>query len=638
MVRIAQTLAGIAHLQKAGGFVSHHGAQNVRASHWIPANHQCRIPKRWVVFDTESKSAMNGKTEIQSWRLGSGIRWRHGLRSGDQAEAKIFSSPRDLWEWISAYTRKGERTVVMAHNLGHDVRISEALSILPELGFTLEWCNLDRNVSAMTWRSDHGTLILADTFTWLPLALASIAPDVGLSKLQMPPDTAKHARWEKYCMRDTEIGYHIVKELITFIAANDLGNWQPTGAGMAYATWRHKFLSHKVLVHDDMEAIAAERAAMHCGRAEAWRHGKLERTVWSEVDMKDAYIRIAAECQLPVKLKYRTGAITNAQYHRLSHTYRVLAHIRCSTRVPCIPYHTGAKTIWPTGQFDTWLWDTEIALLDEEDQAYQVLDAYVYAMAPVLQEWAQWILDLRSQDDETVSPVVKTWAKHCGRALIGRLSLRCPQWELFGENPDGVTGITYTTDSETGITHRMMHVGNQTLIETSREEGRDSLPQLTGWIMAECRARLWRAMRAAGLDNLAHVDTDSVLISSAGLAQLRAALGTNLGGAWALKGAWRKVIVYGPRNYRAGELRKVAGVPKKADEILPNVFKGEKWSALATDLENGRHNRVTTELATWELKVHDARREGTAGIGTGTVALEVYSVASSVAPSSSKDG
>src|SRR6266481_4875438 len=94
---------------------------NTRAAHWIPENHQCRIPKRWVVFDTESRSRRHGKMEVQTWRLGAGIRWRHGLKKGDQAEASLFDTALQLWTWISSYCRKGERTIVMAHNLGHDV-------------------------------------------------------------------------------------------------------------------------------------------------------------------------------------------------------------------------------------------------------------------------------------------------------------------------------------------------------------------------------------------------------------------------------------------------------------------------------------------------------------------------------------
>jgi hypothetical protein len=184
----------------------------------------------------------------------------------------------------------------------------------------------------------------------------------------------------------------------------------------------------------------------------------------------------------------------------------------------------------------------------------------------------------------------------------------------------------------------MMHVGSQTLVETARTEGRDSLPQVTGWIMAECRARLWRALRAAGEGNVAHVDTDSLLVSSAGLRALRACMGPDFGPAWQLKGSWRRVIVYGPRNYRCGQLRKTAGVPKRAEEILPNVFTGERWHALATDMENGRHNRVTTELGTWEMTARDPRRRDAPGVRTGTMPFEVYASAAGAASSSSNEG
>ena len=560
------------------------------------------------------------------------------MKTGTQDESCVFDNPLALWQWVNDYCRKGERTVIWAHNLAYDVRISNALELLPQFGFKLEWCNLDSSVSSMTWRSDHGTLVFADTWTWLPVALQNIGADIGTRKLSMPPDKADRARWERYCLHDAEITAIAVKTLCSFITSNDLGNWQPTGAGMAYATWRHKFMRHKVLVHDNVHAIAAERAAMHTGRAEAWRHGRLERGIWTEIDMRNAYVTIASECEMPVKLKYKTGAISNAQFYKLCNTFRCLARVRVSTNIPCVPYHNGTRTLWPVGEFETWLWDTEVNLIDIEQQRFTVLDCYVYTRAPILQEWAQWILSLLDKSRDDIPSVVKTWGKHCGRALIGRISLRTPSWELFGGNPGSYTGITRVTDCDTGQTARLMHVGDRTLIETARTEGRDSLPQVTGWIMAECRARLWRAMRHAGLSELAHVDTDSLLVSATGREALRAAQGADWARLWQVKGSWRKVTVYGPRNYRTDSLRKASGVPRKADEILPNVFKGEKWSGIATDLEQGNHSSVTIVTSDWELTKTDPRRRDSAGVGTATEAYEVYAVASPSVSSSPNVG
>src|SRR4029077_16166479 len=108
--------------------------------------------------------------------------------------------------------------------------------------------------------------------------------------------------WHARCKADAAITQAAVLELLAFIRGHHLGNWQPSGAGMGYAGRRHRFLNHKVLVHDDAPALAAERDAMHAGRAEAWWHGKAAGGPFTEWDMHMAYTRIAAECDLPVKL------------------------------------------------------------------------------------------------------------------------------------------------------------------------------------------------------------------------------------------------------------------------------------------------------------------------------------------------
>lgn len=609
-----------------------------RAAHWIRQNHQCRIPSRWIAFDTESCSTYQGDTEIQTWAMGCAIRWRTDLKRPREPETGIFDSALDLWEWVSDHCRSNMRTVAWAHNLGYDVRIAQALNILPKLGWRLEWCNLDRNVSAMTWRSDRGTLVLADTWTWVPSDLASIARSVGIRKLKMPPHDARRYRWEKYCARDAEIVYHVVSDLVSYIKDNDLGNWQPTGAGMSYATWRHKFLRHKILVHDDTDVIAAERAAMHTGRAEAWKHGMLEDTTWIECDMRNAYVTIASECDLPVKLKYRTGAISLAQYDTLKSSYRCLCLCAVKTDTPVVPYHNGTRTIWPVGHFQTWLWDTEIDLLRDAGQSVSLRQCIVYTRAPILQEWALFVLSALRDPSDQISPVVKTWLKHCSRALIGRLALRVTRWEHFGDNPMGDAHISHYIDMATGEAHRLLHVGAQTFQASARVEGRDSLPQVTGWIMAECRSRLWRAMTTAGLNDLAHVDTDSVLVSRTGLKRLQAHYGDLFDQYWQVKGARRRVTVYGPRNYRWGPVRKSAGIPVKATETAPNVFTGESWAGVSACLERGLADAVAIAPGKWTITTSDPRRCD--GEGAATLPYEVYSVAgaASAASPSSKSG
>lgn len=594
-----------------------------RTSHWIKPNHQCRIPKRWISFDTESITVRDETEQVQRWRTGTAIFWRRGLKRGDDRKDFTFETPEDLWKEVASYCRPGTRTVAIAHNLGHDVRISRVLEILPKLGFELEWCNLDRNVSSMSWKSPHGTLVLCDLFTWIPKPLRDIGQLCGTPKLNMPKVSASADEWRKYCLRDCEIVYAAYSLILNWIEASQLGNWQPTGAGMAYATWRHKFMEHKVLVHNEPEVIAAERAAMHTGRAEAWRHGVLAGDMWHEIDLRTAYTKIAAECDLPAKYKFSTGPLTQRQYEQASTRYRINCLVDISTDEPIVPTYHNGRTIWPVGQFRTWLWDVEVNELYARNAKVRILQSHAYTRAPVLSAWANWVLSLQDKATGDISDVVKAYAKHTGRSLIGRLSLRAPKWEPYGTNPMGEAGISYQVEYGTTNLRRMMHVGNATFIETARVEGRDSLPQITGWIMAECRVRLLWAMDAAGFDNIAHVDTDSLIINSDGLRGMRLAYGAAWYAMWQRKGSWGSLDVYGPRNLRTGRKRKIAGIPLKATEVKRDTFTGEQWHSLASDMANGRAGAVTITDGEWTAKRIDPRRLDAPGADTRTVAIRL---------------
>lgn len=594
-----------------------------RSSHWVRHNQQERMPTRMVAFDTEARATRDKDMEIQDWRMGCAIRWRTDLKTGDHSEGGVFDNPVSLWRWVSEYTREGTRTVVWCHNLGYDCRISQVFTILPMLGFRLEWCNLDRNVSSMTWRSDHGTLVFADTWTWLPMELESIAPQVGLVKFNMPKSTASDIDWQRYCMRDAEIVYHVVSRLCKFITQQGLGNWQPTGAGMAMATWRHKFLSHKVLVHDDTEALECERLAMYTGRAEAWRHGKLGIGTWTEVDLRNAYLTIAATTSLPRKLHMSTGRITNSQYRELRERFNVLCYADIQTDVPVLPYRDDGRILWPIGIFSGWYWDAEIDAAISYGAKVTIRRSYVYASAPVLQQWAEWVLALLHKSNDATDPVVRTWIKHCGRALIGRIALRTPSWEPWGSNPEGITGITHVTFPDDGLSTRLLHVGSETLIETRRMEGKDSLPQITGYIMSVCRVMLWHGMNHAGTSNIAHVDTDGILVNALGLANLSTAYGPEFGRRWALKGSYRSLEVYGPRAYRRDGARVVSGVPAKAKEGKDGIIRGERWSSLSADLTEASGSIVTILPGRWTIKKTDPRRRDSGEGRTDTMPYEV---------------
>lgn len=579
-----------------------------RTPHWIKGNSAERIPHRWLVADCESRSERDGDTEIQTLRCWAGVRWRDDLKTGERRETARGTDARKFWEWVLEWCYTHGRTVLWFHHASVDLAWTEAFFWLPKLGADLRWCNLDRDVSVATWSTPGGTLVIADTWTWTAQPLENLSGMVSIPKPPLPKNGDSLEDWYVRCESDVAITEAVVRELVGFVAAGHLGNWQPSGAGMGHTTWRHRHYTHKVLVHDDRDALEAERSAMHAGRAEAWWHGKAEGGPFTEWDMRMSYATIAAECELPTKL-WENEVKPSRRIHEWSlQHFRVLADVTVTTTVPVVPGRIDGRICWPTGTFRTVLWDVELALLQENGGTYQVHHQWRYTRKPCLQSWAQWTIEMCGLDRPVITEVQRTWVKHQSRAFIGRLGLRTAAWEPYCENwMPGYTGLSLLSE-EGNPDRRLMHVGHQVWAETGKEETQQSVPQITSWIMAEARVRLWRAAEAAGAGHVLHVDTDSLLADAAGSAAIQQAIRAGLAGSWRPKATWRTLEITGPRHYAAPGRQQLPGVPKRARKGADGKYYAEVWESLATAMSDGRTGEVRVKTRPYEPRRVDYRR------------------------------
>lgn len=579
-----------------------------RTPHWIRPNAQERIPHRWIVADSESHRVPAVDGECQTLRLAVAVRWRDDLKSGDGEEWLHTKDALDFWKWVTEWTWSHGRTCLAFHNAAHDLGILDAFTILPVLGWELVWCNLDRDVSVVTWRGPGGTLVIWDTYSWLPTGLAKIGPMVGIDKPPLPDDDDSDAAWWHRCESDVAITTAAVRELLAFVRTRHLGNWQPSGAGMGHTTWRHQHYTHKVLVHDDQAALAAEREAMWAGRAEAWWHGTATGGPFTEWDMHSCYPRIASECLLPTKLWDHDPAPSRRVHEWALEHWRVLARVTVRTSQPVVPCSHGGRIIWPVGEFGTYLWDNELALLRRAGGKYRVHEQWRYTRKPCLQSWADWTLAMQASDLPEITPVAKTWVKHQGRAVIGRMGLRTPTWEEWGPNwMPAYTGMSLLSQEGEPV-RRLMHVGRTVWCESDRAEAQQSVPQITSWIMAEARCRLWDAATAAGLENVLHTDTDSLIVTKAGDERLAGAAAAGLPGHWRRKDTWRALEITGPRHYETPQRRQVPGVPRTATKRPDGAYEGEIWDSLAHALTEGRTGERRIRNRTWHPAHVDHRR------------------------------
>jgi hypothetical protein len=617
------------------------------SAHYLQPLQHTRLPARHVIFDTETQVQRHAGAHEHRYRTGA--IGEGGERMWNTA-IYTYETPQALWERIVAVCRKGQRTVAWAHNLSFDLRISEALRWLPRQGFHLQGIVLERTASWASWTSaKHGSLICCDLYSWLPRTLDDIARAMGVSREIWDGEryqNASLAELQARCIQDVQITRQAVQGLLGWLQAEDCGPFRLTGSGQAHACWRKRFAAGKTIdalplreakeaaieaadferarelrdaertavthgggvwVHGDPELRQLEREAMWTGRCEAWRHGDIDGPLY-EYDMTLAYCRIAAQHQLPTHLRGQHGALTYGQYRQLvNEGYAVLAEITIDQddpelEQPVVPCRVGERIIWPIGRFNTILWNPEIDLLP--GYGFGIHRAWSYHTGPALKPMAEWIINGLESDD-TPGPV-KLLLKHWARALIGRMALRYRRWEPYGDMPDLGLSLWVGYD-EDGQPTENLQVGHDRFTLAELLETDASCPQITGWVMSQCRANLWaftREYERLGGEIL-YMDTDSILGRWKGPKDAWTSFPFPID----LKATWSHALIHGPRNLELDQERRLSGIPRTAVRTGPldyegTVMRGTKESLLRSELDH-----VAEITRPYHITPSDPRRE-----------------------------
>lgn len=585
-----------------------------RAWHNVRKNETTRLPRRYIFLDTEAR---NRKVKVgyeQTWRLGVGcfIVAEKGEKMRERWDD--FDSPKELWEAVSAHCRKDSRTVLWAHNLGYDARISALFEHLPLLGWKLVAHNITPRGTWMEWKRDGATLIMSDSTTVFSTTIAKIGVWFGMGKVAMDMDSDDDELWRKRCRRDVEILRTAMLAYLEWIEEDDLGNWQLTGSGQSWATFRHRFLTHKMVVHDDERALIAERRAMWAGRCEAYWHGELRNQTVHEWDFTQAYARIARDNSVPVRL---IGPMPEGyDWRRImdSSQSALLATVEVETDVPVLPTHSDGRILWPVGRFTTTVWDVELKAAIEAGAKITVKEGWLYRLQPALREWAEWTIGLLDSDDKVCPAWRKSILKHWSRSLIGRMAMTYNSWEPFAESPFMKVERARLFDLDTKEEYDIMQIGNDLWRDAGRVESPHSMPMVTGYIQAIARVKLWNVIRALPTQVLLYVDTDSLLVTGANLNTVADIAREVAGDELRLKRSWDGFAIYGPRQIVTGAQVRASGIPTAAVKTGKREFLGEVWDSLPGSISRGHTDKVVIRGREWRITGSDRRRESI-GIG-----------------------
>lgn len=579
-------------------------------AHYLKPLQTTTTPKRLLWLDCACRSEKEQGLWVDRWQaaaLGS-THWtsKRGVRKDT---LNTYTDPAEMWQVAANYCTAGRRVVLFAYDLAYQLRVSELLVHLPRAGWHLDKIVLERQASWALLRNGERTLMCCDLKSWAPVDLGKLAADVtGQADFRFTVDAGPNFRADACAMR-AEIVRDCVLQILNWIEGENLGAFRPTGSGQSYSAYRRRFMGHNLLVHDDTERLQVERVAMWTGRCEAWRHGKLTDGPFIEFDMQAAYCNIAHECPVPTVARRVADKPTPRQIERWMENHAVLAEATVTTDLPIVPTHLGNRTVWPVGEFNTVLWDPELALAYNYADKVTVRRAWLYDKDLALQHFAGYVLEGMQPQQQVYGAIPKRVLKHWSRCLVGRLGLRYRTWEQFGWQPTPDLRLVTFLDTDENTSTDMLIAGHDRLILSDMQEASESLPQIPGWVMSECRRRLWESMVDAGLRRVVYVDTDSMILRGpVNKSEETLDMGLGVHG-WAQKGFYNRVTIHGPRNLVVESTRKVAGLPLAARQTAPLEFSGQVMRSIKESMRAGQLDCVASVPRKFVLDAPDLRRQ-----------------------------
>lgn len=580
--------------------------RTITRSHWIRSNETSRMPTAYLFVQVAQRTAQLRAGVVHSWRsaVTSYVTKSHHGNVWREPVTRGWDDPLTMWTHLSVLCREGSRLVVVSHDLGVTLRVARGFHYLPLLGWEVKLARLDRGAALVVWRKGRRTLVMVDALAWLSGTVDELGAVLGVQRLPLPKaesdDEGHHAR----AARDLWIVRESFLRVMEWVTSSDLGNWRPTASGQVFQAWRHRFMTHGILAHDDVDAREAERRAAWAGRCEAWRHGTLRGGPWVEWDYRAAYATIAALEAVPVALEGSTARMTWHRWRTSLDTHALLADVRVTTETPVVPAQGPHGIVWPVGTFSTTLWDCEVEALCEAGAGVELGRVWLYRKAPALAAVAEWILDLMDGPGRGGDPLVAMLAKGWSRSIVGRFAARWPRWQPWGDAPHEDVRSVRIIDLASGDRSDALHLGRRMVIEGALQDAPDSAPQVTSWITARARVKLWTLMRAVGLEHVVYVDTDSLIVDPVGhLAMERLAPeGVRI------KGTYRDLTVLGPRQLVVNYRPRISGVPRDADSEDGKTWRSQAWRTVRTSLREGSADSVVVRERVQRIAGVDHRR------------------------------
>lgn len=567
----------------------------MRRCHYLKGNQRTETIHHAIWFDTETtqvKLPGGGVKHVLDFGFAGYSRRKSNGRWTKTKWCK-FHTISEFWDFVDEHVKKKTKLYMFCHNTNFDLPVLDVFGQLPEYGYELKFAVIEGPPTILKWQKPGGCITILDTLNWWRVPLKVLGDSLQFKKLSMPKKDDTLELWDKYCQRDTEIIIKAVQDWSDFILFNDYGGFAYTLAGQAYTLYRHRFMHHKIAIHNNVSACELEREAYKGGRNECFRTGLLAGH-WNLYDINSMYPFVMSTKLFPTKLKYYSKHKTLADLDKLLEQYAVIAQVKLNTLEPAYCIKLNDKLTFPVGEFEATLCTPELKYAIANNHIAEVKSVAVYEQAEIFAGYVGEIYNLKTKAKLQSEALNANKYKLLLNSLYGKFGQKGLVFINQFHDMEIPSRAWLEFDVEKGTTERFRALSGLVQKLDCQIESRDSFPGIAAHVTAEARMLLWSIIKSVGPGNVAYCDTDSVLISPEGEKRLKYPVHKTDLGALSVDGEYDYVRIFGCKDYEMGKKKRTKGVKKTAEWITPNTIKQDKWSSLKGLLRSKSLDSPTT--------------------------------------------
>jgi hypothetical protein len=557
--------------------------------HTIKGNKGSARPVHVIFADVESRLSPqpDGKT------LFTPFLWTMIYRRYRKADNEYIEYPfsgtsiDDFWELVDGHCYAKTKSYLVTHHLEVDFMPLKGFTQLQARGWELEKLISHNRVLIMFWRCEKRSLIIMNNGNLFDGSIEGWGKVLGIDKLEMPDQDAPLADWVTYCMRDTVILCKMWELLYNFIDLHDLGNFKLTKAALAISAFRHRFMSTEIAIHDDGPTLLLERLSYKGGRFEALKIGTFSGDTFYNLDINSMYGYIEKNAKLPYELRGYTDKPTMRSLLIRLKKYAIVADVEIEPTEPIFPHKENEKIVYAAGRFRTVLTTPEIVYCVKRGWVRALYTMAWYYQADILSEYAAFFLDLKSQYDRENNQPMRQMTKLYLNSLYGKFAQHGYEDKIIGDCDPGEFSFIESFNAQTHLRTTIARYGGHIHETIVTQQGYNTFISIASHITAFGRLMLWDLMQAAGLENVYHVATDSLVVNSVGYANLSSYLDARTPGRLKVEKTFTTLTVKDVNDTIQDITVKIKGIPKKAVQLSENSYQVTAWPRMLTLLKGG---------------------------------------------------